>query len=101
MGEALVKPLAIDLFCGLRDAELAGRANLTVKQLVACRAEYPEHVPLRVAHQPTSAIAPELWAMGNFHDASLSAGFAFIFDVSQMTVTDRTKWFTASETLFT
>jgi hypothetical protein len=69
------RPLAIDLFCGLASvqAEIFSRADATINQLVACRAENPHHVRLRVFHQSPSAFACVLGAMGNFQDPVLAA----------------------------
>lgn len=69
-----MKPLAIDLFCGLRrQAQLLGRANLLVEQLVAGGAENPNHVALQVGNNPPSAIALVLRFVRDLHDTGLAA----------------------------
>ena len=70
------KPLAIDLFCGLFQAEFILRADSSVKKFVASRTEDPNHVRLRVRCHPPRSIAFELWFVRYFKNAILSAGLA-------------------------
>jgi hypothetical protein len=73
MRDTAVKPLAIDLFCGLGQFEFCGSADTAVKQLVARRAEHPEHVRLAVLHLAPHTISSMLWTVGQFDDSSLTA----------------------------
>lgn len=71
-----MKPVAIDLFCGLSKPELLDAANATIKKLVASGAQNPNHVPLRVGHQPPRSITLVLWLMRHFKNAAFSARLA-------------------------
>ena len=71
-----MKPLAIDLFCGLFQSELFPAANATVKKLVARRTEKPDHMALRVGHDAPSPIPLELWLVRYLKDAIFATGFA-------------------------
>lgn len=71
-----MKPLAIDLFCGLFQAEFLLGAYASVEQLVARRAKYPDHMPLRVTGQPPCAVTLKLWAMRDFENAGFAARLA-------------------------
>lgn len=71
-----MRALAIDLYCGLLQAEFGNRANLAVKQLVARRAENPDHMALRVGSQSPCAIPFEIRSVSDFEYAILSAGLA-------------------------
>lgn len=46
----IMKPLAIDLFCGLFQAKLVRRGYAIIQQFMAGRAQHPKHVALRVFH---------------------------------------------------
>jgi hypothetical protein len=74
----VVKPLAIDLFCGLGSGqpEFRLRADFLVEELVTRRTENPNHVGLRVFHFPECALSSVLWAVGEFNDSALAAGLA-------------------------
>jgi hypothetical protein len=72
-----MKPLAVDLFCGLRrEPQLHGRANALVQQLVARRAENPDHFALTVRHQPPSPISFMAGPVGDFEHPRLTACLA-------------------------
>lgn len=71
-----MKPLAIDLFCGLSEPQLLGAAYAAVEQFVARWAKDPHHVTLRVGRQPPSAVALELRFVRDLQNALLSARFA-------------------------
>jgi hypothetical protein len=71
-----MKPLAIDLFCGLSQPEFFLRANVTIKKLVAGRTQNPDHVRLRVGDEPPCALTPMRRSMGYLKNASLAAGLA-------------------------
>lgn len=70
------KPLAIDLFCGLFQRKFSARAYPTVKNLVTCRAEYPDHVTLRISHGFPSAVTPVLGFVRDLKNATLAACLA-------------------------
>jgi hypothetical protein len=69
-----MKPLAIDLFCGLDQPEFGLRADASVKKLVAGRTENPDHVPLCVGSQTPCAVSLELWLVCYFEDARFTTG---------------------------
>lgn len=69
-------PLAIDLFCGLGQTEFCLSADSTVKQLVACGTENPNHVRLRILHLSESAFSAVLWTMSKFYDSAFTARLA-------------------------
>lgn len=73
-------PLAIDLYCGLGsgEPELRLRANSAIKKFVACGAQNPDHMSLRVRGHSPRAIAFEIWSVCDFKDARFSAGFACV-----------------------
>lgn len=73
------KPLAIDLYCGLFEAQLLPRADSAIEQLVTCGAEYPHHVALRVGGEAPRAVALEIRFMRDLKDAVLAAGFACVW----------------------
>jgi hypothetical protein len=70
--------LAIDLFCGLvsRQAELLLGADAPVEQLVARRAQNPNHVPLGICDDLPCAVALVIWLVRYLKDSVLSARFA-------------------------
>lgn len=70
------KPLAIDLFCGLFQAELFRSGYTFVQNLVASWAKNPYHVSLAIGHQPPAPVTLETWAMRNLNNASLTAYLA-------------------------
>src|SRR5882672_5072120 len=71
-----MKPLAIDLFCGLRQPEGSPRANPAIKQFVAGGAEYPNHVTLGVGNDAPCAVSLVLRLVRHLKNAIFSAGFA-------------------------
>ena len=76
-----MKPLAIDLFCGLFQAEFLLRADAAIKKLVACGAKNPNHVGLSITGQSPSAIPFKFWSVSDFEDAFLSARFTCFWHV--------------------
>ena len=74
----------LDLFCGrLREAQLLRTANSLVDELVARRAEEPNHVRLSVFHigsDPATNMLV-LRAMRDFQNSGFSACLAFAFQV--------------------
>jgi hypothetical protein len=74
----MTQPLCFDLFCGLGsgEAQLGGRADATVHELVACRAENPDHFSLRVGHYTPSAVALVLGAVRYFKNSVFATGLA-------------------------
>lgn len=68
--------LAVDLFCGLRQAKLCRRANLFVEQLVTRRTKYPDHIGTTVRHKPPCAIALVARPVRDLNDPTLAASFA-------------------------
>lgn len=70
------QPLAIDLCCGLFQAEFGRGADAAVEQLVASRAQDPKHLAQGVRDYAPGAIPLELRTVGNFKDSSLSARLA-------------------------
>lgn len=72
-----MKPLAIDLFCGLASkSELRGRADTFVQQLVTGRAKNPDHMPLAVRHDAPASLALKARTMCDLYDTGLAARFA-------------------------
>lgn len=72
-----MKPVAIDLFCGLgRKPQLGWRANALVQELVTGRTEYPNHLAATVGHQAPGTVALVPRPMRNLQDARLSASLA-------------------------
>lgn len=71
-----MKPLAHDLFCGLDQTEFGRRTYPLVEQLVACRAEHPEHMALAVRHEAPSTIAFMSRPMRNLKHPILRTRFA-------------------------
>lgn len=69
----MMKPLAIDLFCGLLQAKRLLAANAVVQKLVACRAKNPEHVPLRVGHEAVCPAPLEAWLVGDLYNSAFAA----------------------------
>lgn len=77
-----MKPLAIDLYCGLvLKAEFLWRTNAFVQKLVARRAQNPDHVSLAIRHQAPTAFALEARAMRNLDNAGLAASLATFWKV--------------------
>lgn len=73
----ICKPLAIDLYCGLRrKAKFGRRADAFVQQFVTCWAKYPDHVSLTVRHEAPSAVALMAWSVRHLKHSGLSARFA-------------------------
>lgn len=70
------KPLCIDLFCGLSQAQLSLRANSSVKEFMTCRTKNPDHMALTIFHLPMSVHAPKLWPVRDLDNSSFSARFA-------------------------
>lgn len=77
----LAMPFAVDLFCGLLQTEFQRRTDTSVQELVACRAQYPEHVTLRVRHQPASPSPFKSRLMGNLDDAIFATRLAASWNV--------------------
>lgn len=71
-----MNPLAIDLFCGLFQAQLCGRGYSFVQHLVARRAENPDHMPLAIRHQAPAPFAFVARTVSHFDNALLPARFA-------------------------
>ncbi|MEQ1888061.1 MAG: hypothetical protein ABL951_02640 [Alphaproteobacteria bacterium] len=71
-----MKPLAIDLCCGLFQTKLLLRTNPFIKQLVAGWAKHPDHMPVCVCHYSPCAISLIIRSMRHLKDASLTARFA-------------------------
>lgn len=70
------RPLAIDLYCGLSQAKFGLSAYTAIKELVACRAEYPDHVPLAVFHHAPCALSFKAGAVRNLYNSVFAASFA-------------------------
>lgn len=71
--------LAIDLFCGLRQTKLLFCADAAIKQLVAGRAQNPDHVPLSVGGEPPCPVASELGFVRYLKNAAFSASLAGVW----------------------
>jgi hypothetical protein len=73
-----VKPLAIDLFCGLDlfQAKFFWCANALVDQFMASGAKNPDHMWLGVLHLSPRTVALEFRTVGQFQYPTLSAGLA-------------------------
>ena len=73
-----MKPLAIDLYCGLESGEMKvfRRADATIKKLVASRAKNPDHMGFGVRHNPPRAISLVPWLMCYFKYPTFPAGLA-------------------------
>lgn len=69
-------PLAIDLYCGLLQAEFRWRANSFVQQLMARRAKHPNHVPLAIGHYAPAPLSLKARFMREFNNARLATGLA-------------------------
>lgn len=69
------KPLAIDLYCGLFQAEFKRCADAAINQFVACWAENPNHVRLGVACQSPRSVSFKFGAMRDFEDARFPTRF--------------------------
>ncbi len=74
------KPLAIDLFCGLVEPKFGLSADAAIEELVACRAENPDHVWLHVRDRTPRPISLVLRLMGEFHNAVFPTRFARLRD---------------------
>lgn len=71
-----MRPLAIDLYCGLPEAQLFSGADAAIKKLVAGGAQYPNHVTLSVGRQPPRAVAFERRLVRYLQNAIFAARFA-------------------------
>jgi hypothetical protein len=71
-----MKPLAIDLYCGVCQAKFSLRANASVQEFVTGGAQYPEHARLRISNDAPRTISLELWTVGDLKNAPLSTGLA-------------------------
>jgi hypothetical protein len=78
-----MKPLCIDLFCGLvlRQPKLLYREYSAIKQLVARRTQNPNHVRLRVFHLAPHAISTVFRLMRQLDNSILSAGLTGFWQV--------------------
>jgi hypothetical protein len=74
----MTKPLAIDLYCGLGSVKtkLFLCADVPVKKFVACRAKYPDHMPLSVGDDLPCAIPLELGLVRDLQNSVLTARLA-------------------------
>jgi hypothetical protein len=70
-----MRPLAIDLYCGLdlSEAEFLLRAYAAIKQLVTGRTKNPDHMRLRIGGESPSTITFVRRAMSDLQYPSLSA----------------------------
>lgn len=75
------KPLAIDLFCGLYEAKFLSRANAAIEELVAGRAQNPDHVPLGIGDDAPSAVSLKFWLVGNLKYPRLATAFTCCWKV--------------------
>ena len=66
---------ALDLFCGLFQPEFLLCAKPTIKQLVAGRAKYPDHVTLRVRHYPPRTVSLVFRLVCHLKDTHFATGF--------------------------
>lgn len=71
-----MKPLAIDLFCGLSEPELCWGANMLVDKFVTRRTKNPDHVALAIRHEAPCAIAFEPGLMCDFNYSVFTTCFA-------------------------
>jgi hypothetical protein len=78
---AVTRPLAIDLYCGLRQAEFFPRADSAIKEFVACGADDPDHMSLRIGDDSPCPISLEFGPVSNFKDAGFAACLARIRQV--------------------
>ena len=73
-----MKPLAIDLYCGLRlglcQPEFRGRANAAIQEFMTGRTEHPDHVRLAVLHLAPHAVSSVFRFVGQFKDSRFAAG---------------------------
>lgn len=76
-----MKPLAIDLFCGLFQAKFFGRGNAFVQQFVTSGTENPEHVTLRISDASPCPISPEVRLVRYFHNPTFAARFTGVRNV--------------------
>jgi hypothetical protein len=70
------RPLSIDLFCGLSQAEFFLAANPFVEQLVAGWAKHPKHVPLHIRYRAPGSVSLVLRSMSELNDPRLATRFA-------------------------
>ena len=68
----MIKPLAIDLFCGSLQAKFFLRANVAIKELMTGRAENPDHMSLCVGNEFPRAVSLELRFVGDLKDSVLA-----------------------------
>lgn len=68
-----MRPLAIDLFCGLRKPEFGCREDALIEQAVACRTKNPEHVRATVLHLSPYSASAMFGAMRQFNDSVFAA----------------------------
>ena len=71
-----MKPLAVDLCCGLRQAEFFLRAYAAVQELMTGRTEYPEHMPSQICGNTPRAIALVRRPVSYLKNSRLATGFA-------------------------
>lgn len=71
-----MKPLCIDLFCGLLKSQFFRRADPLVQQFMASWAQNPDHVGFSVLHFPPCPIAGEFGPMGELQHAALTTRLA-------------------------
>jgi hypothetical protein len=70
------QPLAVDLFCGLFQAEFFRRTNASVEKPVACWAQNPNHVRLRIRSKSPRSASLVRWTMGYLKNTRFTAGLA-------------------------
>jgi hypothetical protein len=75
-GHLLMKPLAIDLFCGLSKPKFLGRTYVAIKKLVAGWAQNPDHMTLRIRGQTPRAVPFELWLVCYLKNARFTTRLA-------------------------
>lgn len=68
-----MKPLAIDLFCGLLQAQFVLRTDAAVEKLVAGRTKNPDHMRLSVRSKSPSSIALMRWPVCNLKNTIFTA----------------------------
>lgn len=73
-----MKPLVIDLFCGLglSQPKFCLGAYSSVQKFMACRAENPDHVRLSVLHLPPNSIPAVVWLVREFNNSAFTARLA-------------------------
>ncbi len=74
----MTRPLCIDLYCGLgsSQAEFVLCANPSVQQLMARRAQHPDHVRLGVLEFSPDPVSAELRPVCEFYNSRFATGLA-------------------------